>query len=43
MLNMEPNLEGTVFYHDITSWAIGDMKEDVMRVMKVFYEGKLKQ
>jgi fructose-bisphosphate aldolase class II len=35
-------LEGTAFYHDITSWAIEAMKEDVMRAMRVFYEGKLK-
>ncbi|MCH5138307.1 class II fructose-bisphosphate aldolase, partial [Clostridiaceae bacterium UIB06] len=36
-------LEGTAFYHDITSWAIEAMKEDVMRAMRVFYEVKLKQ
>lgn len=36
------DMEGTAFYHDITSWAIDAMKEDAMRAMKVFYEGKLK-
>lgn len=33
--------EGTAFYHDITSWAIDAMKEDAMRAMRVFYEGKI--
>jgi len=36
------DMEGTAFYHDITSWAIDAMKEDAMRAMRVFYEGKLK-
>lgn len=35
------SLEGTAFYHDITSWAVEAMKEDVMRAMRVFYEVKL--